>query len=83
MEIDKGFLADILHVQIEPPKIDLFNKIVEAYDHLALVSTLDASKGHLILWVTPDTRKDVLKLLSKLPFPTKVLTDIDNQSEIL
>lgn len=83
MEMDENFMADILEVQIEPAKIDLFNKIIEAYNHLALVSTLDATRGHLVLWTTQDTRKDVLKLLSKLPFPIKVLTDIDNANKLL
>ena len=42
------------------------NKIIEGYDNLALVSTLDAQRALLCCWVTADMRPVLLKLLSKL-----------------
>lgn len=62
--------AELVWVQVEPAKIDWFNKIVEAYDNLALVSTVDAAQGLLVCWVTNDMRPLLLKLLSKLPVKT-------------
>ena len=56
--------AELVWLQVPPAKIDWFNKIVEAYDNLALVSTVDAAEG---LLVTPDMRPPLLKLLAKLP----------------
>ena len=56
-------------VRVPAAKIDRFNKIIEAYDNLALVSTVDAAAGELICWVTPDLRPLLLKLLEKLRFP--------------
>lgn len=61
------FPAEVVRVQLPPDKIDYFNKIIEAYDNLAIVSTLDAEQGELICWTTADGKPTLLKLLSKLP----------------
>ena len=59
--------AELVWLQVPHAKIDWFNKIGEAYDNLALVSTVDAAEGLLVCWVTPDMRPPLLKLLAKLP----------------
>ena len=58
--------GELVHVRVEPSRIDWFNKIIEGYDNLALVSTLEAAEGRLCCWVTADTKPILLKLLSKL-----------------
>ena len=72
---------EIIHVSVAPNNIDRFNKIVEAYDNLALVSTLDADAGRVVLWVTADTKATALKLLRKMPFPVKLLYSTNEESE--
>ena len=47
---------EMVFVQVKPQDIDLFNKLMEAYDHMTLVTTVEADKGILGLWVTPDTK---------------------------
>ena len=51
---------ELVYVQVP------LNKIIEGYDNLALVSTLDAQRALLCCWVTADMRPVLLKLLSKL-----------------
>lgn len=58
--------GELVYVQLPPARIDWFNKIIEGYDNLALVSTIDRESGLLACWVTADTRPLLLKLLSKL-----------------
>lgn len=58
--------GELVHVRVEPSRIDWFNKIIEGYDNLALVSTLDAREGRLCCWVTADMRPVLEKLLSKM-----------------
>ena len=53
-------------LQVTPRRIDYINKIIEAYDNLAMVSTVDPVAGILVCHVTPDMRPVLLKLLSKL-----------------
>lgn len=57
---------ELVFVQVPPARIDWLNKIIEGYDNLALISTLDAEKALLCCWVTEDMRPVLLKLLSKL-----------------
>ncbi|MGI5892336.1 MAG: DUF4911 domain-containing protein [Bacillota bacterium] len=60
-------------VQVEPNDIDFFNKLIEGYDNLAMVTTLDAKIGKVVLWVTEHTKKDILAILKCLPIPVKFL----------
>ena len=61
-----------IFVQVDPQNIDLFNKIMEAYDNLCLVTALDPGAGKLLVRVTKDTKKDTLKVIKHLPFPVKI-----------
>lgn len=58
--------GELVFVRVAPERIDWFNKIIEGYDNLALVSTRDPAAGRLCCWVTGDMRPVLLKLLSKL-----------------
>ncbi|NLU50442.1 MAG: DUF4911 domain-containing protein [Syntrophomonadaceae bacterium] len=40
---------------------------MEGYDGLGIVSTLDRRAGLVVIRVTPDTRADVLAIISSLP----------------
>lgn len=60
---------EAVRVTVPLEKIDHFNKIIEAYDNLAIVSAADAAAGELVCWVTPDMRPTLMKLLEKLRFP--------------
>ena len=47
-------MKDQLYAIVSPDKIDILTKLIEAYDHLAVVSTLDRSRGLVIIRVTED-----------------------------
>jgi hypothetical protein len=64
---------ELVCVRVQPEQIDIFNKIVEAYDNLAIVSTVSAAEGTLACWVTADMRPILLKLLGKMPVKTEIL----------
>lgn len=69
----EGKQNEMILVEIAPHDIDFFNKLLEGYDNLALVTTLDAQLGKLALWVTEHAKKDVLAILKCLPVPVEVL----------
>ncbi|MDD2496981.1 MAG: DUF4911 domain-containing protein [Desulfitobacteriaceae bacterium] len=60
-------------VKVEPGDIDIFNKILEAYDNLCLVTAVHPEFGKLVVRVTSDTRGEVIKILKHLPFPVTIL----------
>ncbi|HHW61850.1 MAG TPA: DUF4911 domain-containing protein [Syntrophomonadaceae bacterium] len=62
-----------IYLQLAPEKIDLLTRLIEAYNHLGIVSTLDRQKGKVVVRVTPDTYHDVYKILQHLPFPIQIL----------
>lgn len=64
---------EMILVEVAPRDIDFFNKLLEGYDNMALVTTLDARLGQLALWVTKHAKKDVLAILKCLPVPVHVL----------
>ncbi len=46
----------------------MLTKVIEAYDNLGIVSTLDQAKGKVIIRVTPDTWAEMMEILHNLPF---------------
>ena len=64
---------EMILVEVAPRDIDFFNKLLEGYDNLALVTTLDARLGKIALWVAQHAKKDVLAILKCLPVPVHVL----------
>lgn len=70
----KNESAHIL-VQTHPSHIDLLTKIVEAYDHLGIVSTVDRQQGLVVVRGTADTCPDLLQILSNLPFKAIINPD--------
>ena len=72
-ELAAAHPEEVLRVRVAPADIDRLNKIIEAYDNLALVSTLDPASGEVLLWTTPDQRPILQKLLAKMRFPVEIL----------
>lgn len=69
----EGDQGEMILVEVAPRDIDFFNKLLEGYDNLALVTTLDAKLGKIALWVAKHAKKDMLAILKCLPVPVHVL----------
>ena len=65
---------EVILLEIAPQDIDFFNKLLEGYDNLALVTTLDAKLGKIALWVTQHAKKDLMAVLKCLPVPIHFVT---------
>ncbi|PKM76047.1 MAG: DUF4911 domain-containing protein [Firmicutes bacterium HGW-Firmicutes-15] len=46
----------------------MLTKVVEAYDNLGIVSTLDQASGMVTIRVTQDTWEEMIEILHNLPF---------------
>jgi len=67
--------------QVAPHDIDFLSKIIEGYDNLGILSTLDSSTGQVILRVTEDTFPEVMEILQYLPFPITISSEtLENQN---
>ena len=69
MSREAGQDEQVLLCRITPADIDLFNKLLEGYDNLALVTTVDAALGRMSLRFAASARRDLLALLRHLPIP--------------
>ena len=56
---DKG---STIMLSVEPRDIDFFNKLLEGYDNLAMVTTIDANLGRMVLRVAENAKKDKIAL---------------------
>ena len=68
--VDPG---DQVFLRVETQNIDFLNRIVEGWDGLGVVSTLDRDQGLVVIRVTPDTKPELLNVVRFLPFPAEVL----------
>lgn len=62
-----------IYASVSPKSIDMLTKLVEAYDHLGVVSTIDTSKGMVVVRVTSDTFDDMKQILLNMPFPIRLM----------
>lgn len=62
-----AYPEEVLYFRVNPKDIDVFNKIIEAYDNLAIVSTVEPKTAKLCLWVTENNKPVLLKLIKKMP----------------
>ncbi len=70
-------MHDCIKIKIQPHDIALLNWIMEGYEHLGVVSTLDRREGLLLIRSTPDFLSDVRKIVDTIGFPVEILADHD------
>jgi len=60
--------------QVDPADIDMLTRLIEAFDHLGIVSTVNRDQGLVVVRGTEDTVPDLLDILHNLPFPLTILS---------
>jgi len=60
-------MRDQVKIKINPKDINFFNRIMEGYEYLGMVSTLDKQEGIVIVRTTPDTYEEVRGILDHFP----------------
>ncbi|HOB11710.1 MAG TPA: DUF4911 domain-containing protein [Syntrophomonadaceae bacterium] len=59
--------------QVNPADIDMLTRLIEGFDHLGIVSTLDRQQGLVVIRGTADTLPDLLDILDNLPFSLTIV----------
>ena len=60
--------------RVAPQDIDMLTKIIEAYEHVGIVSTLDSHRGLVVIRCTKDTAAELRIILANLPFAFTIIT---------
>lgn len=63
----------VIFARMDPKDIGFLDKIMEAYDGLAIPSTHNGKSGELHIHVTRETKADVLEILKNFPRPIEIL----------
>lgn len=61
-----------LDVTIAPENIDFLNRIFEGYDHLCIVSTVNAKAGHIKIWGYGKLGP-IKRILKGMPFSYEIM----------
>lgn len=56
-------------LQLDPKDINYFNRIMEGYEYLGMVSTLDPKAGLVAVRTTADCAREVCEILAQLDLP--------------
>lgn len=65
-----------IFIKVPTRKIAFLTKIIEGYDNLGVVSTIDPDEGIVRIMATPNTLITVRNILESLPFHWQELTDL-------
>lgn len=65
-----------IYAKVAAQDIDMLTKLLEAFDNLGVVSTVDRSQGLVVVRVTPDTYPEVEQILAHLPFPIEIVKNL-------
>lgn len=57
-----------IKIKIEPKNINFFNRIMEGYEYLGVVTTLDKVEGIVMVRTTPDLYDEVIEIIKNLQF---------------
>ena len=68
----------MIYAQVEPERIADVNWIMEGYEHLAMVSTVDGTSGQIKFYAMPDTYFDTLDIIENMPFKVDVIDNMEN-----
>lgn len=59
-------MREEIYVRVNPQDITVVNRIMEGYEYLGMVSTIDGKQGILVIRTTPDFYDEVLDILHHL-----------------
>jgi hypothetical protein len=67
------FDAATVFVRVSPCDVNCVNRIMEGYEYLGVVTTVDKARGILAIRATADTADDVRYILARLPVALEFL----------
>ncbi len=66
---------DSVYIELDPHDVNFVNRILESYEYLGTLTTIDPSRALCSIHSTADTKKEVVELLGTLDVPIRILTD--------
>lgn len=76
MEKPSNMSPDFVYIQINPHDVNYVNRILESYEYLGVLTTLEPAKGICCIHSTADTKEDVRRVLASLDVPVHFLVPL-------
>lgn len=64
-------MPDQILIRVNPQAINYINRIMEGYEYLGVVTTVNREQGILMIRTTSDTYEEVKRILDNLPIVFK------------
>lgn len=64
---------DRVYIKLNPKDVNYVNRILEGYEYLGVLTTIDKKLGTCIVNSTADTRDEVIYILTNLDCPVTIL----------
>lgn len=64
-----------VYIEIAPGDVNYVNRIMEGYEYLGILTTIDSRRATCCINATADTRKEVIEILPHLDTEVKILAD--------
>ena len=68
---------DSVYIELDPHDVNFVNRILEGYEYLGTLTTLDPTRALCCIHSTADTKKEVADLLGTLNVPIQILAEKD------
>lgn len=65
--------GESVKLQVQPCDIAFVNWIIEGYEHMGVVSTIDREKGIIVIRSTEDMLPELMKVVKNFSFPVTFL----------
>lgn len=66
---------DAVYIEIDPHDVNYVNRILESYEYLGVLTTIDTRRAVCCIHSTADTKNEVREILSGLDIPVRFLTE--------
>lgn len=74
---------DFLYFTINPKNTNYVNRILEGYEYVGVMTTVNRQQGICVIRTTTDTRKIAKEILQSLPEVYEVFSDIESVRKFL
>lgn len=68
-----------VYIRVNPRDVNYVNRIMEGYEYLGVVTTVDKAAGLLAVRATPATAGDVRLVLARLPVAVEFVAPVSQQ----
>lgn len=59
--------TDAVYIEIDPHDVNYVNRILEGYEYLGVLTTIDVTRAICCIHSTADTKAEVREILGELP----------------